>query len=81
MLTRISSIHPRVQYVLLDAEPTEHHSLATAAKRFSAGIVCLLSALRFHDLTTQAPFEVWLALPPAARTPRAGWPQLRVVRF
>ncbi|HET8587688.1 MAG TPA: type IV toxin-antitoxin system AbiEi family antitoxin domain-containing protein [Candidatus Limnocylindria bacterium] len=68
-------------YVLPDAELTEHHSLAEAAKRVPAGIVCLLSALRFHDLTTQAPFEVWLALPPAARRPRAGSPPLRIVRF
>ncbi|HEX6122912.1 MAG TPA: type IV toxin-antitoxin system AbiEi family antitoxin domain-containing protein [Ktedonobacterales bacterium] len=68
-------------YVLPDAELTEHHSLAEAAKRVPAGIVCLLSALRFHDLTTQAPFEVWLALPSAARRPRPGAPPLRVVRF
>ena len=68
-------------YVLPDAELTEHHSLAEAAKRVPAGIVCLLSALRFHDLTTQAPFEVWLALPPTARRPHPEWPPLRVARF
>ena len=68
-------------YVLPDAELTEHHSLAEAAKRVPTGIVCLLSALRFHELTTQAPFEVWLALPPTARHPRPGSPPLRVVRF
>ena len=68
-------------YILPDAELTEHHSLAEAAKRVPAGIVCLLSALRFHDLTTQAPFEVWLALPPTARRPRASTPPLHVVRF
>ena len=68
-------------YVLPDAELTEHHSLAEAAKRVPAGIVCLLSALRFHDLTTQAPFEVWLALPPTARRPHPSSPPLRVVRF
>jgi len=68
-------------YVLPDAELTEHHSLVEGAKRIPAGIVCLLSALRFHELTTQAPFEVWLALPPAARRPRPGTPPLRIVRF
>lgn len=68
-------------YILPDAELTEHHSLAEAAKRVPTGIVCLLSALRFHELTTQAPFEVWLALPPTARHPRPGSPPLRVVRF
>jgi predicted transcriptional regulator of viral defense system len=68
-------------YVLPDADLTEHHSLAEAAKRVPAGIVCLLSALRFHDLTTQAPFEVWLALPPTARRPQMDAPPLRIVRF
>lgn len=68
-------------YVLPDAELTEYHSLAETAKRVPAGIVCLLSALRFHDLTTQAPFEVWLALPPTARSPRPRSLPLRVVHF
>jgi predicted transcriptional regulator of viral defense system len=68
-------------YMLPDADLTESHSLAEAAKRVPTGIVCLLSALRFHDLTTQAPFEVWLALPPTMRRPRPGIPPLRVVRF
>lgn len=45
------------------------------------GIVCLLSALRFHSLTTQAPFEVWLAIPKSARVPKAAYPPLRIVRF
>jgi predicted transcriptional regulator of viral defense system len=43
--------------------------------------VCLLSALRFHGLTTQAPFEVWLALDRKARAPRGGSPSLRIVRM
>jgi predicted transcriptional regulator of viral defense system len=45
------------------------------------GVVCLLSALRFHRLTTQAPFEVWLAIDRKARRPRVKHPPLRVVRF
>jgi predicted transcriptional regulator of viral defense system len=49
-------------YYLPDAELTEHHCLAEAAKMVPDGVICLLSALRFHDLTTQAPFEIWLAL-------------------
>ena len=47
-------------YVLADADVTEHHDLAEACKRVPHGVVCLLSALRFHRLTTQAPLEVWL---------------------
>src|ERR1700676_2494979 len=49
-------------YVPADARPTENQSLAEACKRTPRGVVCLLSALQFHGLTTQAPFEVWLAL-------------------
>jgi predicted transcriptional regulator of viral defense system len=68
-------------YILPDAELTENHSLAEAAKLVPAGVICLLSALRFYELTTQAPFEVWLALPPSARRPRIASPPLRIVRF
>ncbi len=51
------------------------------ALRHPRAVVCLLSALRFHELTTQAPFEVWLAIPNKARPPRLDYPPLRVVRF
>jgi predicted transcriptional regulator of viral defense system len=44
-------------------------------------VICLLSALQFHDLTTQAPFEVWMAIDVRARRPRGKAPPLRIVRF
>jgi predicted transcriptional regulator of viral defense system len=68
-------------YVLPDTPVTERHSLAEAAKRIPHGVVCLLSALRFHGLTTQAPFEVWLAIDPKLRRPRVGALPVRIVRF
>ena len=68
-------------YVLANDEPTEQRSLAEAARRVPQGIVCLLSALQFHGMTTQAPFEVWLALHEKARLPRIDSPSLRIVRF
>lgn len=71
----------RGMYVLPDTEVTEYHALAEACKRVPRGIVCLLSALRFHDLTTQVPPEVWLALDPADRRPQVESPPLRIVRF
>jgi predicted transcriptional regulator of viral defense system len=58
-----------------------HGSLAEIARRAPKGIVCLLSALRFHGLTTQAPFEVWLAIDNKAVAPRLDYPPLRIVRF
>lgn len=68
-------------YVLADAEVTENHSLAEACRRVPHGVVCLLSALRFHGLTTQSPFEVWLAIDRKARRPKVDYPPLRIVRF
>ena len=67
--------------MLADAELTENHSVAAACKRVPRGVVCLLSALRFHDLTTQLPFEVWMAVHPKARRPKLDHPPLRIVRF
>ena len=68
-------------YTLVDTEPSEHRTIAEAGKRVPQGVVCLLSALRYHDLTTQAPFEVWLALDEKARLPSIEYPPLRIVRF
>jgi predicted transcriptional regulator of viral defense system len=60
---------------------SEHRSLAEVALRAPRGVVCLLSALRVHGIGTQAPFEVWLAIPPHTPTPRMDKPTLRVVRM
>ena len=68
-------------YALPQTPVTEHHSLAMAAKRVPRGVICLLSALRFHGLTTQDPHEVWIAIDLKARKPSVQSPALRVVRF
>jgi predicted transcriptional regulator of viral defense system len=68
-------------YYLPDTELTEHHSLAEAIKIAPRGVVCLLSGLRFHGLTTQSPFEVWLALDRKAHRPAGDGVPLHVVRF
>jgi predicted transcriptional regulator of viral defense system len=68
-------------YVQAGDEPTEHRSLVEAAQRVPQGVVCLLSALQFHGLTTQAPFEIWMAIHEKARLPRIDSPPLRIVRF
>lgn len=51
------------------------------AERIPDVRLCLLTALRLHGLTTQAPFEVWIAIGNKDRAPRLDWPSLRVVRF
>jgi predicted transcriptional regulator of viral defense system len=68
-------------YTRANAKVTEHHTLVEAAVRVPLGIVCLLSALRFHELTTQSPHEVWMAIGVKARKPATDWPPLRIVRF
>lgn len=68
-------------YVLAGADLGEHQSLAEASKRVPRGVVCLLSALQFHEMTTQAPHEVWLAIDVKARRPRVDDLPLRIVRF
>ena len=68
-------------YSVVGHDISENHSLAQAAVRVPRGIVCLLSALVFHDLTTQSPHEVWLAIDRKARQPAEGFPPLHVVRF
>jgi predicted transcriptional regulator of viral defense system len=68
-------------YTIPGAEATEHHSLAEVCKRVPNSVICLLSALRFHEMTTQNPFEIWIAIDVKAREPKIDGLQLRVVRF
>ncbi|MEP6721400.1 MAG: type IV toxin-antitoxin system AbiEi family antitoxin domain-containing protein [Variovorax sp.] len=68
-------------YSLPGRELSEHRSLAEVALRVPRGVVCLLSALRVHGIGTQAPFEVWLALPSNVPAPRIGQPSLRIIRM
>ncbi len=68
-------------YMLPDADITEHHTLAEVAKRVPEGVICLLTALSFHGLTTQLPWQVWLAIGPKAWRPKLDYPALRIMRF
>ena len=68
-------------YALPDYESGEHGALATVANRAPDVLFCLLTALRLHDLTSQAPFEVWIAIGNKEHPPRLDYPPLRTVRF
>lgn len=67
-------------YTVPEYEPTEHTDLAAVAKRSSKAIICLLSALRFHELTTQNPFEIWIMIDRTAWRPQIKHPPVRVIR-
>ncbi len=92
-----AGIHPQTLYAMRDAgklerisrgvyrlagsNPLENPDLVTVAKRIPNGVICLISALAFHDLTTQIPHEVHIALPPGAEEPRLDFPPIRTFRF
>jgi predicted transcriptional regulator of viral defense system len=68
-------------YRLVGIDVTEYHDLAEAATRVPDGVVCLLSALVFHGLTDENPFEVWMAIDVKARRPKMDHPPVRFCRF
>ncbi len=67
-------------YALPNAAVSVHHALVQASKKVPAGVICLLSALQFHGLTTQLPFEVWVMIGSKARAPVSASVPLRIVR-
>lgn len=90
-------VHPRTLYRLRDSgrlvsvsrgvyrlaalpEPS-YPDLVVVSTRVPRAVVCLISALSFHDITTQVPHEVQIALPRAARSPRLDYPPVRVFRL
>jgi len=68
-------------YTLPGRVLSEHRSLAEVALRVPRGVVCLLSALRVHGIGTQAPFEVWLAIPQKTSVPRIDPPAVHTIRM
>ncbi|MCP4164687.1 MAG: transcriptional regulator [Chloroflexi bacterium] len=68
-------------YRLPDGDVTAHHSLAVACRRVPHGVICLLSALSFHEIGAQLPFEIWMAIDRKARLPSVDYPPMRFVRF
>jgi predicted transcriptional regulator of viral defense system len=68
-------------YSLADGSPTADRTIVEAARQVPRGVVCLLSALRLHGLTTQMPPAVWVAIDVKARRPVAAGPPLEIVRM
>lgn len=71
----------RGRYMLPDAEVTAHHGLAQAGKSVRKSVICLLSALPFHEIGAQVPHEVWIAIDRRSALPRVKRPKMRIVRF
>lgn len=68
-------------YRLAGSPPLGNPDLVTVAARIPGGVICLISALSFHDLTTQIPHEVHVALARGAEEPRLDHPPIRTYRF
>jgi predicted transcriptional regulator of viral defense system len=67
-------------YRLADGRVTELHSLAEVAKRVPHAVICLLSALQVHGLTTESPHAVWIMIDTHARAPKIAYPKVEIVR-
>ena len=77
----IVEVLSRGLYRLADLRPLSNQDLITVALRIPNGVVCLISALAFHDITTQVPHEVYIAVERISRPPKVDYPPVRVFRF
>lgn len=93
----LAGIHPRTLYAmrdsgfleqiarglyrLADMPALESPDLVSIALKVQGGVICLISALSFHEITTQIPHEIYVALKRGTRTPRSSYPPLRIFRF
>jgi len=68
-------------YRVTERTPDEHFTLLAVIARVPRAIVCLLSALRFHNIGTQSPHEAWVAIDRKARKPRLANLPVKIVRF
>ncbi len=66
---------------LADAEPLGNPDLVTVATRIPNGVICLISALAFHEITTQIPHEIYVALKRGSEKPRIDHPPMKIYRF
>lgn len=92
-----AGIHPRTLYALRDTGEIEtlgrglyrlanmptlsQPDLVVVASKIPAGVICLISALSLHEITTQVPHEVFLALPKGAKRPQLDHPPVTPVWF
>lgn len=92
-----AGIHPRTLYEMRDEgivemlsrglyrlgelRPLGNPDLVTVALRIPNGVVCLISALAFHEITTQIPHEIYIAVERGSRPPKLDYPPVRVFRF
>ena len=77
LLERVS----RGLYRLPSSAGSEYEGLATVAAKVPQAVFCLLTALQFHELTTQLPRQVWIAMPRGSHVPRVDYPPIKMVQM
>ncbi|MFB0516497.1 MAG: type IV toxin-antitoxin system AbiEi family antitoxin domain-containing protein [Candidatus Neomarinimicrobiota bacterium] len=68
-------------YVLENGKEMEQQTLIEACKRVPQGVLCLLTALQYHEITAQMPFDVWMAIDRKSWLPQVDHPRIRFMRF
>lgn len=68
-------------YRLPEGQSSEHESLVAIATKVPQAVFCLLTALQFHELTTQLPRQIWIAMPRGSHTPKIDYPPVKMVQF
>lgn len=68
-------------YRLPESQNSEHESLVTIATKVPQAVFCLQTALQFHELTTQLPRQIWIAMPRGSHTPKIDYPPVKMVQF
>jgi predicted transcriptional regulator of viral defense system len=68
-------------YCLPETELSEKESLIVVASRTPKAVFCLLTALQIHELTTQLPRKVWLAMPRGSHTPKISYPPIKMIQY
>lgn len=68
-------------YRLADAAPSESESLAIVATRVPQAVFCLYTALQFHELTTQLPRDIWIAMPHGSHSPCLDYPPVKMIQL
>lgn len=77
---KIEKVAPGLYRSLLSPEP-QNENLALISRKVPRAVFCLLTALEYHGLGTQAPKKIWFAMPTGSHTPRIPYPPIRMAQF
>lgn len=68
-------------YKLPDHMLSEYEGLAMVTKKIPQAVICLVSALQFHELTTQLPRQIWIAVPRGSNSSKISYPPIKMIQY